>query len=81
MHDRINLNIGCVIYTETNTGIKAEWIFKRNHKIERGTGIGIRLTEFKQKRRFEGEYEIMYYHLNGTNSPKLKLIISFESGY
>lgn len=32
--------IGCVIYTETSHGIKAEWILSNNNKITRGIGMG-----------------------------------------
>lgn len=78
MLDKINLNIGSVIYTETNNGIKAEWIFSSNNKIEHGTGIAIRLTELNPKKRFEGIYEIIYSDRNRNKSPKLKLIISFK---
>lgn len=71
-------NVGCVVYTETKTGIEAEWVFSENGKITSGTGVGIRLTELKSERRFEGEYEITYYDRNGLKSPKLILIVSFE---
>lgn len=74
-------NIGCVIYTETDTGITAEWVFSKNDKITRGTGIGKRLSELKLEKRFEGEYEIIYTDINGSKSEKLKLIISSELGY
>lgn len=74
-------NIGCVIYTETNNCITAEWVSSKKGKIDKGNGIGIRLTKAKSKRRFEGEYEIIYTDMKGNNSPKLKLIILFESGY
>ena len=74
-------NIGCVIYTETDTGITAEWVFSKNDKITRGTGIGKRITELNLKNRFEGEYEIIYTEINGIKSKKLKLIISSELGY
>mgnify|MGYP001206758094 CR=1 FL=1 len=73
-------NIGCVIYTETKNGIKAEYVFCKNNAISRGTGIGIRLIESKLKKRFEGAYEIIYTDINGIKSPKLKLIISLELG-
>lgn len=81
MNNRININLGCVIYTETNNGIAAEWIFKKNDKIEHGNGIGKRLTNLNKERRFEGEFEITYSDANGNKSSKLKLIISFDSGY
>lgn len=71
-------NIGCVVYSETETGIEAEWVFSENGKITRGTGIGIRLTELNSERRLEGAYEITYSDQNGVKSPKLSLIISFE---
>ncbi|MGD1892566.1 MAG: hypothetical protein ACFB15_18495 [Cyclobacteriaceae bacterium] len=81
MLDRNNVNLGCVVYSESINGIEAEWIFNRKDKIERGTGIGIRLTELNKKRRFEGEFEITYSDADGNKSPKLNLIISFELGY
>lgn len=74
-------NVGCVIYTQTDNGISADWVFTENDKITRGTGIGIRLTELNLQNRFEGAYEIIYSDLKGSNSPSLKLIISFELGY
>ncbi|MBI9038127.1 MAG: hypothetical protein JEY97_08350, partial [Bacteroidales bacterium] len=61
--------------------IIAEWIFRKNDKIEQGNGIGKRLTKLNKKRRFEGEFEITYSDANGNKSSKLNLIISFESGY
>ena len=72
-------NIGCVIYAETSNGIKAEWLLSNNNKITRGTGIGTRLNPTNKKKDFEGEYEITYSDINGKESPKLKLNISFES--
>ena len=74
-------NIGSVIYTKTNNGITAEWVFSKNDKITRGTGIGKRLTELKLKNKFEGEYEIVYTDINGIKSKKLKLVILSEVGY
>ncbi|MEM9076852.1 MAG: hypothetical protein AAGC43_07425 [Bacteroidota bacterium] len=81
MINRSNIPLGCVVYSESTNGIKAKWIFNRKDKIERGTGIGIRLTELNKKRRFEGEFEITYSDTDGNKSPKLNLIISFELGY
>ena len=81
MLDSSNVHLGCVVYSESINGIEAEWIFKRKDKIERGTGIGIRLTELNKERRFEGEFEITYADADGNTSPKLNLIISFELGY
>ncbi len=78
MEDKINLNIGCVIYTETDNGIKAEWFYYRDNKIEHGNGIGIRLTTLNKKRRFEGEFAITYSDPNENILAKLNLIISFE---
>lgn len=72
-------NIGCVIYTETSSGIKAEWVSSNNSKIARGIGIGIRLNPTNEMKKFVGEYEITYFDVNGIESPKLKLNISFES--
>lgn len=77
--DCINKNIGCVIYTETTTGLKAEWICSKNEIIEQGIGVGIRLTALNNN-RFEGEYEIIYTDAKGSTSPKIHLIISLESG-
>ena len=79
MLNRDNVHLGCVVYSESINGIEAEWIFNRKDKIEGGTGIGIRLTELNKKRRFEGEFEITYSDADGNKSPKLNLIISFES--
>lgn len=81
MFDRSNIHLGCVVYSESINGIEAEWIFNRKNKIERGTGIGIRLTELNKKRRFEGEFEITYSDADGNKSPKLNLVISSELGY
>ncbi|MEP1094164.1 MAG: hypothetical protein ABJG78_03590 [Cyclobacteriaceae bacterium] len=74
-------NVGSVIYTETENGISAEWVFSENANVTRGTGIGIRLTELNLKKRFEGEYEIVYSDINGIKSPNLKLTISFEMSH
>ena len=76
-----SLNIGCVVYKETDTGIKADWVFSRNDKIEKGEGMGVRSDKSNKKRGFEGEYEITYTDENGNKSPKLKLFISLESEY
>ncbi|PRX56646.1 hypothetical protein [Flagellimonas meridianipacifica] len=81
MLNKSNIPLGCVVYSESIHGIEAEWIFKRKDTIERGKGIGIRLTEVNKKRRYEGEFEITYSDTDGNTSPKLYLIISFESGY
>jgi len=74
-------NIGCVIYTETNNCITAEWVYSKRGKIDKGNGIGIRSTNSKSNKKFEGEYDIIYTDIKGNYSPKLKLIILFESGY
>ncbi|TAI47589.1 hypothetical protein [Flagellimonas allohymeniacidonis] len=75
-----NIKLGCVVYTETEDEIYAEWVFRKDAELERGTGRGIRLTELNQTQRFEGEFEITYTDTNGSTSPKLHLTISFESG-
>ena len=80
MFDTMNVNLGCVVYSESINEIEAEWVFNRNGKIERGTGKGIRLSELNKKRRFEGEFEITYSDADGNKSPKLTLIISSEMG-
>ena len=72
-------NIGCVIYTETDMGIKGEWVFYRDNKVEHGHGIGTRLTPLKSKRKFEGNFEITYFDSEDNKLVKLDLIISFES--
>jgi len=36
MENKINLNIGGVIYTETDNGIKAEWFYYRIIKYNMG---------------------------------------------
>jgi len=74
-------NIGCVIYTETSDGLNAEWVLSSNEKISSGTGVAIRLSAINENRKFEGEYEIVYSDINGIESPKLRLNISFESDY
>ncbi len=73
-------NIGCVVYTETSSGIKAEWVLSNNGKIDSGTGIGIRLNPTNETKEFVGEYMVTYSDINGLESAKLKLNISFESG-
>jgi len=75
------LNLGCVVYTESVDGIEAEWVFSKNGEVEHGTGIGTRLTQSNEKKRFEGEYEITYSDGEGNRSPKLNLIISFDLGH
>ena len=74
-------NIGCVIYTKTNKGLKAKWAFSKKDAITQGTGIAVRLTQQNPQNTFEGTYEIVYSDLNGTKSPKMELIISFTSGH
>lgn len=74
-------DIGCVIYTETKSGIKAEWIFSENKNINKGFGIGTRITKLNTLNRFEGTFEIEYTDINGVKSPKLELVISFQAGY
>lgn len=77
----MHMNLGCVIYTATNKGLNAVWVYKKNDQIEQGKGVGIRLTDLNKNSMFEGVFEIVYTDAHGTNSPKLKLVISFESGY
>ncbi len=81
MLNKINFNLGCVVYTETTDGIQATWLHDREGSVERGTGIGKRLTRFDPKRSFEGQFEITYYDIDGNPSPQLNLTISFDSGY
>ncbi len=81
MNDPINTNLGCVVYTEMANGITAEWMYTKNGEATYGSGIGIRLTEVNKKRRFEGTFEITYLDASGTESPKLQLIISYETGF
>ncbi len=78
---KTKLPLGCVVYTETNNGIKAELLYRKNDKTEHGKGLGLRLTELNKKRKFVGEYEITYTDAHGNKSPTLHLIISFESGH
>lgn len=81
MNSDFNIQLGCVIYTETPTGITAEWIYKNNEELVHGKGIGIRTTHIHHERRFEGEFDITYTYANGDTSPMLKLIITFEAEY
>ena len=78
--DPIN-NIGSVIYTKTNTGITAVWVFAKNGKTTHGTGVGIRSTQPQKQNGFEGTYEIIYTTSEGVKYPPLKLIISQERAY
>ncbi len=75
----MDLNVGCVVYTETMEGISAEWVYGKDGKVANGSDIGIRLTELNTKRRFEGTFEITYLDANGSASPRLRLLISYES--
>ena len=75
------ITIGGVIYTETTIGIQAEWYFYKEGKVEQGTGIGIRLTPPNEKRKFEGEYKIIYSDTEGRELAKLHLKIVFEAEY
>ena len=81
MIDSFNINLGCVVYTETEDGINAEWIFRKDHSIERGSGSGKRITEIVPERRFEGEFEIRYINSHGKPSPNLTLIIEFKQDH
>ncbi|SEB40900.1 hypothetical protein SAMN04489761_0528 [Tenacibaculum sp. MAR_2009_124] len=81
MLDRKNLNLGCVVYSLTTDGVKAEWLFSENNEIERGVGSAKRVTKLIKERKFEGEFDIVYIDSNGDKSPKLRLSISFKSGY
>jgi hypothetical protein len=72
-------NIGCVVYTETQNGIEAHWTFIKNDAVSYGTGIGVRLNKKTKKRQFEGDFDIVYKDVDGSESPKLKLTILFES--
>ena len=81
MNDNVKVNLGCVVYTMTKAGVKAEWVYHKDGEIEHGNGIGLRLTEMNHKRRFEGDFKITYTDANGHQSPELDLIISFKSGY
>lgn len=74
-------NIGSVVYTLTDTGIKADWVFSNQNKISRGTGGGIRKSPFNEAGEFEGDFEIVYWDLEGKASPKLDLKISCDSGF
>lgn len=75
------INIGCVVYTETNGRISAKWLFQQNDEIDQGSGVGTRLTRLNKNRPFEGEFEITYQDSKGNRSPKLRLIISYDSGH
>lgn len=81
MEDKFALNIGCVIYTETDYGIKAEWLYHRNNELEHGLGTGKRLTKYNPENVFEGEYEITYLDIKGNILALLHLIIKPESEY
>lgn len=80
MSDNSDLNLGCVIYTETSKGLIAEWVFRKKNSVARGEGFGIRFTEINPDRRFEGKFEITYLDSLGNHSPKLHLTISFREG-
>jgi len=69
------------VYSESDSGLDAEWIFNQNNVIQRGVGKGIRISELNLKRRFEGVFEITYSDENGNKSPRLNLNITHESGY
>lgn len=79
MNDTFELNLGCVVYSEALNGIEAQYIFKRDDIIQRGTGIGKRLSKLNKNRRFEGEFEVVYADENGDMSPTLHLTILFDS--
>ena len=80
MQNRVELNLGGVIYSKSENGIEAQWIFNNKGEILSGTGNGIRLTELSSKNEFEGQFEITYLEENGDKSPKLILSILFQSG-
>ena len=76
------MNLGCVIYSLSNEGLDAEWLFSQSGGIEQGTGKATRISSLNPKRRFEGDFEIIYSDVNKNKSPKLNLTIRFESsGY
>ncbi|MEM9324234.1 MAG: hypothetical protein AAGA85_01200 [Bacteroidota bacterium] len=81
MQNFINLALGCVVYTETQRGVEADWIYCREGKVERGKGMGVRLTHPKDGGGFEGTFEVSYQDEAGNESPKLLLTIIGESGY
>lgn len=80
MEKKNKLNLGCVVYTEIGNGIEATWIFNQNGEIQRGIGIGTRISKQKFEHRFEGEFEISYSDQNGNKSPSLTLIITYNTG-
>ncbi|MFK8056591.1 MAG: hypothetical protein AB8F78_10765 [Saprospiraceae bacterium] len=80
MPNHPNINVGCVIYTLTEQGMNAEWVFNRNGKTERGTGVAVRLTEIEPERKFEGSYDIVYTNSAGQPSPSIYLTVSLEDG-
>ena len=73
------LNIGCVVYTKTTQGIDAEWRYRQNDQIEKGTGVGIDVSN-NVNERFEGQYDITYVGEQGQKSPTLRLDISQKEG-
>ena len=74
-------NLGCVIYTKSKTGIEAEWLFTSNGKLEKGTGIGKRISKSNFENEFEGDYEIIYIDSEGKSSPKIDLKITKQINY
>ena len=81
MQARTDLNLGCVVYSETENGIAAEWISNQNGKIRQGTGLGIRTDHQKPGNRFEGIFEVSYSDADGNKAPNLELTILFNLGY
>lgn len=74
------MNLGCVTYSETKQGLKAEWVFSGGDQTTHGTGMAVRLSKQSTQRKFEGEYEIIYTSADGEQSPKLQLTILYASG-
>lgn len=74
------MNLGCVTYSETKEGLKAEWVFSGGDHTTHGTGVAVRLSKQATQRKFEGEYEIIYTSTDWDQSPKLELTISYTSG-
>ena len=75
------INIGCVVYTETDTGLEAVWHYDNGEILESGTGIAKRLTPLNKDKIFEGEFVITYFDTDNEPIANLTLIIVFEKEY
>ncbi len=75
------LKIGSVIYTETDSGIHAEWFYYKDNALQQGKGFAKRLSPVNKQRRFEGDFIITYSDANEVILAQLHLQIRYVSEY